>query len=361
MSSDSGDKTEEATPKKREEAHNDGKVAKSQEVTSAVLLLGLTFVLTTLLPRMAESLMRLMDTSLMRITEPGLDSKAIISLAQTAGWKVLWVIMPVAAAMACISFGINAIQAKGVLSLKPLETKLERISPLNNFKRVFGKQALFELLKSLLKVSIVGIALYVTVDVSTIDRILVTSQLAPAGFLNTVMGSVTTLLRAASIAYLFVAGADFMWQRFQFSKQLRMSKQDVKQEIRNSDGDPLLKQRMRSMARSIARRQMLKDVPKADVIIVNPTHRAIALEYDPIKAPAPTVLAMGERKIAEKIKAIAMENGVPVIENRALAIALITSARVGMMIPAELYIAVAEVLAFVIQERQRSLWKRQYR
>ncbi|HET6407395.1 MAG TPA: EscU/YscU/HrcU family type III secretion system export apparatus switch protein, partial [Chthoniobacteraceae bacterium] len=162
------------------------------------------------------------------------------------------------------------------------------------------------------------------------------------------------------LAYLGLAGADYFWQYWEFSQQLRMSREELKQEMKNSEGDPLLKQRMRSMARNMARRQMFRDVPKADVVIVNPTHRAIALEYDPLKAPAPIVLAMGQRKVAERIKKIALEHGVPVIENRPLAVALVTTARVGMMIPAELYVAVAEILAFVIRQRNARGMRRAY-
>jgi len=153
------------------------------------------------------------------------------------------------------------------------------------------------------------------------------------------------------LSYLGLALADYLWQYWQYTQQLRMTKEEVKQEMKNAEGDPLVKQRMRSMARNNARRQMFRDVPKADVVIANPTHRAIALQYDPTVAPAPIVLAMGERKVAERIKQIAFAHGVPVVENRPLAIALIKYARIGTMIPAELYVAVAEILAFVIRQR----------
>ena len=159
------------------------------------------------------------------------------------------------------------------------------------------------------------------------------------------------LFVTAGLAYLFVAAADYAFQFWQHLRSMRMTKDEVRRELKMQDGDPLLKSRQRSIARSRARRQMFADVPKADVVIVNPTHIAIALRYDPLAAPAPIVLAMGQRLIAERIKALAHEHGVPVIENKPLARALLAAARVGMMIPAELYIAVAEVLAFVIRQR----------
>ena len=154
-----------------------------------------------------------------------------------------------------------------------------------------------------------------------------------------------------------MALADYLFQLWQYEKELRMTKAELKQELRQSEGDPLVKQRMRSMARGFARRQMFRDVPKADVIIANPTHIAVALKYDPLLAPAPVVLAMGQRKVAERIKQIAFESGVPVIENRPLARALLAGAHVGVMIPAELYAAVAEVLAFVIRQRAERGWR----
>ena len=130
-----------------------------------------------------------------------------------------------------------------------------------------------------------------------------------------------------------------------------MSRDEIREEMKQSEGDPLIKQRMRSFARALARRQMIRDVPKADVVITNPTHIAIALRYDPLTAPAPVVLAIGQRKVAERIKAAAREHGVPCIENKPLARALLASAKLGQMIPAELYAAVAEILAFVIRRR----------
>lgn len=360
MSDEGGEKTEDATPKKLEEAHEEGRVPKSQELTSAMLLMGLTLVMTVMIPDTADSLKLFMGSALMRLAEPGLTGEAMISLARAGGWKVLMIILPIALTMAGISIAISAIQARGILSAKPLAFKWERISPMQNAKRVFGKQAIVELLKSLLKVGIVGFAIYTVVTATTIDSIIVTSQQSPIGFLSTVKRHVITLLMSAGIAYIFLAIADYLWQNWQFAKQHRMSKQEVRQEMKNAEGDPLLKQRMRSIARNIARKQMFRNVPTADVVIVNPTHRAIALEYDPAKAPAPTVVAMGERKVAERIKKLALENNVPVIENKPLAVALIGSARVGMMIPADLYTAVAEVLAFVIQHRQSAQRRKSY-
>ncbi len=351
MAEDGGDKTEDATAKKLQEAHDEGRIPRSQELNAAVLLLGTALVLTIVLPSIASKLLAIMGTSLSRIGETSLSSDSVLRIAQNVGWRVLAILMVVTTSMAGIALGIGAIQSRGVLSTTPLQPKMQRISPMANAKRVLGKQSIIELLKAILKVVIVGIAIYNALSSETIDRMLTTTQQSPMGLVEVIRHYSIRLLLTAGLSYLALAVADYAWQYWQHLQQLRMSKEEVKQEYKNSEGDPLLKQRMRSMARTMARRQMFRDVPKADVVIVNPTHRAIALEYDPIKAPAPIVLAMGQRKVAERIKKIALDHGVPVIENRPLAMALLSTARVGMIIPADLYVAVAEILAFIFRQK----------
>jgi flagellar biosynthetic protein FlhB len=159
------------------------------------------------------------------------------------------------------------------------------------------------------------------------------------------------MLKTAGMAYLLLAAADYGWQLWQHEQGLRMTKEEVKLEHKQQEGDPMVKSRMRALARQRARQQMFKDVPKADVVLVNPIHIAVALKYDPSVAPAPYVVALGRRKVAERIKAIAFDAGVPVVENVPLARALIAAVRLGQMIPTELYLAVAEVLAFVMKKR----------
>jgi flagellar biosynthetic protein FlhB len=165
------------------------------------------------------------------------------------------------------------------------------------------------------------------------------------------------ILASAGLALLFLALADYGFQVWQHEKQLRMSRQELKQEHKETEGDPNVKARRRSLARSLARRRMLLAVSQADVVVTNPTHVAVALKYDPTIADAPVVLAMGERKVAEQIKRLAAEAGVPTVENRPLARALLASARVGFPIPLELYVAVAEILAFVIRQRRGRGWR----
>jgi flagellar biosynthetic protein FlhB len=349
---DDAERTEEATPKKQQEARDDGKIVKSPELSVAFLLLGSALVLTAIVPGVSAKMMAMLGSSLASAGELNTSSESAVKQLQMTGWRVLGMITMISASLAGISLIINGAQARGVMSGKPLSPQFERISPVAGFKRIFSMQSIAELIKSLFKLAIVFFAVKSVIGTETINQIVATAQQSPAALLEVVRHYSVKLLMNAGLAYLALAGADYAWQYWQFQKQLRMSKEEIKQEHKNAEGDPHIKQRMRAMARSNARRQMFNDVKKADLVIVNPTHRAIALQYDPFKAPAPFVLAMGERKVAERIKKLAQEHGIPVIENRPLAIALIKNARVGMMIPAELYVAVAEVLAFVLRQRQ---------
>lgn len=351
MSDQMGEKTEDATPRKRQEARDEGRIPRSQELTVAAALLGMALVINAVAPRVASRLMAMMGSGLASAGDPSFNADGAIHILQGLGWQTLGTICLIGCAMGVIALVVNLGQARGVMTFTPLAPKWERVSPAANAKRIFGKQSVVELLKSLLKLVIVGIAIHSALGGESMRRIVGTAQQSPAGLLEVVRHYSVKLVMTAGLAYLALALADYLWQQWQFSQQIRMTKEEVKQEMKNSEGDPLIKQRMRSMARQKARRQMFRDVPQADVVIVNPTHRAIALQYDPMKAPAPIVLAMGERKVAERIKKIALESGVPVVENRPLAIALIKQARVGMVIPIELYLAVAEVLAFVLRQR----------
>ena len=360
MSDDFSEKTEDATPRKQQEARDDGKIPKSQELTVAMLLLGTALILSTVVPSISSRMLQMMGSGLASAGDPSFSNEGAIRMVQTLGWKTLAAIVMVAASMAGVSLAIGMVQARGVISSKPLTPDFQRINPMANAKRMFGIQSVVELLKSLIKLVIVGFAIHSVLGGDAMNRMLATAQESPIAFLEVIRHYSVKMIMTAGLAYLGLAVADYLWQYFQYGKQLRMSKEEIKQESKNSDGDPHVRQRQRSMARNMARRQMFRDVPKADVVIANPTHRAIALRYDPNLAPAPIVLAMGERKVAERIKKIAFEHGIPVVENRPLAIALIKYARVGTMIPADLYLAVAEILAFVIRQRNERSGRRGY-
>ncbi|HEY4130644.1 MAG TPA: EscU/YscU/HrcU family type III secretion system export apparatus switch protein [Gemmatimonadaceae bacterium] len=344
------ERTEDATPKRREEAHEEGRIPKSPELTIAVSLLGSAVVLNSVAPVAGGNLLNLFASSLANVGQISLNGESATTLIRSTMGHAASATLGMIAALTIGSFVMAALQARGVLSLKPITPQFSRINPLENVKNLIGMRQIVELLKQLGKMTIVGIAVWASIKTALPEAIAL-SQTTPLAFMYVVKRYGVRMLATAGGAYLSLAAGDYIWQWWQFEKQLRMTKEEVKQEMKQQDGDPHVKQRRRSIARQYARKQMMKDVPKADVVIVNPTHIAIAIKYDIELAPAPIVLAIGMNKVAERIKEIAKESGVPMVENRPLARALLKSAKVGTMIPYELYMAVAEVLAFVIRTR----------
>lgn len=344
------ERTEQATPRKRDEARRDGQVPRSQELTTAFLLLGGALVVNAVAPMLGTSVLTTFHHWMVLVGSSALDAQTTVSVVQLTGWKVLAGLSLFLCSLAGVALGVTAIQARGVLTMKPLEPKWERINPLPNAKRMMGVQPWAELVKSLAKLVIVGIAVYFSIRLAWGESLTLAQQ-SPAAMVDIIRRYSVRLLTTAGLAYIVLALLDYGYQLWQHEQNLKMTKQEVKQEAKNAEGDPLVKARLRSMGRALARKQMMKEVPNADVVITNPTHIAVALKYDPLTSEAPVVLAMGQRKVAERIKAIAAEAGVPMVENKPLARAMLAACRVGIPIPAELYIAVAEVLAFVIRQR----------
>jgi flagellar biosynthetic protein FlhB len=237
-----------------------------------------------------------------------------------------------------------------VISLKPITPSFTNINLVGGIKRIVSLDSVVTLLKSLVKISLLAFITWQVVRSNWPELV----SLAGASPIE--IGLVARMLTVklaltVGLAFLVIAGADYWYQCFQYEKSLRMTRQDVIGEHKDSEGDPMIKGRMRALAQSRARQRMLQDVQTADVVVVNPTHVAVALKYDIDVAPAPIVVAMGERKLAERIKALAYKANVPVIENRPVARALLATAKVGQMVPSALYAVVAEILAFVYRQR----------
>lgn len=351
MSESGQDRTEQASPRKRQDAHEKGQVPRSNDVTTAMLLLGAATLLTATAPHLARSLGQVYTQVTLEAAFTPSTSIETAAWLRGIGWKLMGATLPLLAGIAAVGLFTAAAQARGVLSLTPVSPDWSRISPLKNATRIFGKQALVELFKSVFKLLVIGAALYRGV-VKAWDQVTSVGQSEPLALLHVMLQAGTGILMTAGLAYLVIAGTDYAWQVWQHEQQLRMTKEEVKQESKESEGDPLIKSRIRSLARSRIRKQMFDKVPTADVVITNPTRIAVALRYDPLLAGAPVVLAMGQRKIAQRIRELAKEAGVPIIENKPLARALLATAKVGEPIPSALYVAVAEVLAFVIRRRQ---------
>jgi flagellar biosynthetic protein FlhB len=358
VSDDGGEKTEAPTGKRREDARQEGQIAKSAELMTAAFLIGSTFTLSLAGPPLWRFLLDTMGQGLATAADAERTGVSSIPWLQTLGFRTLVAMIALLGSMAVIAIAVQAFQTGGIITTKPMAPKLSRMNPLTNAARIMGKQSFIELFKSLLKLAIVSWAVYATLSDAWPDLQALALQ-NPYALMDIVRRYAIGLLRNAGMLFIALAALDYGWQRWRTTEQMKMTKHAVKEEHRQQEGDPNMKGRRRAIGRERIRRQMFAAVPKADVVIVNPTHIAIAIKYDPAIAPAPYVVAIGQRKIALRIKELAFQHGVPVIENRPLARALIATAKLGTVIPVEMYLAVAEVLAFVLRQRQRygNAWK----
>jgi flagellar biosynthetic protein FlhB len=351
MSSESfQEKTESATPRRRQEARRKGQIAKSPELTTAAILLATGGLLALTGPLAARGLAELLGNALSTLAIAPRDIGGTVSLVRALLLGGTLAVTPLLAGLAITGLAVAGLQGQGVLTLHPLQPDWSRISPWKGMQRIWGVRAIAELAKSLLKVSVVALAMGLSLRHAWNDITALGQQDLPA-LVRALDAFAVRLLLTAGAAYVVLAAADYAFQVWQHERGLRMTKEEVRREQKETDGDPLVRSRLRSLSRAMQRRQMFGDVPKADVIITNPTHIAVALRYDPLVSPAPIVLAMGQRKIAARIRAIAEAAGVPIVENRPLARALLAAGRIGLPIPPELYVTVAEILAFVYRRR----------
>ncbi len=352
------DRNEAPTPKKRKEARDKGEVPRSQELTTAFLLLASALVVSQGANVLATSIGGIFTQAARGASGANWGLDGTVGWLRQVGWTTLGAIAPILLAMAGTALIVGGIQARGVLTVEPIKPKLSRLSPQKNIKKIWGIQAPVQLAKSLMKFGIITLA--VSVALAGVQNELPgLAQQGPYALLKFIQAQAVRILMAAGLAYLILALADYGYQVWRHEKSLKMSKEEIKKEMKETEGDQILKIRRRTMARSLARKRMLLSVSDADVVITNPTHIAVALKYDSDVAPAPVVLAMGARKMAQQIKKIAMDSGVSVVENKPLARALYKTAKVGFPIPIELYVAVAEILAWVIRQREkmRTGWK----
>jgi flagellar biosynthetic protein FlhB len=352
----SGERTERATPKKLADLRKEGRVARTPELGPAVGLLVGCIVIQMCANSALQNLIGLFNGSLTQLATIGTarsdpDVLWMQQVIGTAGQAWFLTIAPLLLTLPLLGIGLGFAQGV-VFSVKPM-FRPSNLNPMNGVKRLFSMQALVTLAKSLVKVALVGlmtwralddtIRLLPTIDGSTDPRLM-------AAFIGSAMINVAL---SAGEVLLVVAIADYAYQRWSFTRSARMSKEDVKQEHKQQEGDPLIKGQMRSRQRkmALARRQM-QDVPEATVVVTNPTHIAVALKYERGMS-SPKVMAMGADLLAERIKKIARESGVPCVENVPLARGLYASVEVGQEIPVELYQAVAEVLAYVFNLKNR--------
>lgn len=343
----SGEKTEKPTPKKIEDAREKGQVARSQEFGQAIVLLAGLFSFKVLASYYMSEFSTFFQRSfsaeglLFELTE-----QSMLPLFLSLSVLLAKLVLPVMGVILVIGTAAAWFQVGSLFTLKPLMPDFKKIDPIQGFKRMFSMQALVEMIKSILKVTIVGWVVYLEL-VGDWDRV---SQLGTMEVLDMlgVLGTLSfNIFWKAAFAIFLIALFDLWYQRFQYEKNLRMSKQDIKDEYKKTEGSPEIKSRIKERQRAMAMRRMMADVPKADVIITNPTHYAIALKYDPETMDSPRILAKGLDEVAQRIKKIGREANIVMVENRPLAQALYKTVEIGDAIPGELFQAVAEVLAYV--------------
>ncbi|WP_210363833.1 flagellar biosynthesis protein FlhB [Bacillus sp. REN3] len=349
-----GEKTEKATPKKKQDARKKGQVAKSQDVNTAVVLLSVFLFLMFFGKVMGERLIGVLRHALQQYMFMDLTEKNIQSILIEILSELIFFLGPVMLVALIAGVAANYVQVGFMYSPEAIQMKLEKINPISGFKRIFSMRALVEMLKSILKISFIGVIAF-SVLWSRMDEVLRLANKSVGAAMATIAGLTLQMGLFASGALLFLSLLDYLYQKFDFEKSIRMSKQDLKDEYKNIEGDPLIKSKIKQKQREMAMRRMMQEVPKADVIITNPTHYAIALKYDDQKADAPIVVAKGVDFVAQKIKLIAKENEVAAVENRPLARALYSQAEIGDTIPEEFFKAVAEILAFVYQSKNKVL------
>jgi flagellar biosynthetic protein FlhB len=347
-------RTEAATPKRVNKARNKGTVHKSQEVTKTLTILGGLIGLTFWIQFMAKDLAALFRHFLSTAVTGFVPTQTeVMRLNIWLAWELAKMLLPILLFIGFIVYLALRLQVGKLWTTEPFMFKFDRFNPINGLKRMlFSMDTFIRLGKSLLQALCIGAAPWMIINAETPK--FAALYYADASTLATYLLEISgKMVRYALVPMAVIAVADFFYTRWQYADNLKMTKSEIKEERRNAEGDPLIKAKQRQKMMQMRARRMMQDIPKADVVITNPTHIAVALRYNTMEAPAPVVLAMGADKIAEKIKAIARENGVPIHENKPLARALYKQVDIGDMIPEDLYQAVAAVLAQIWKYRPR--------
>ena len=341
------ERTEPATAKRRNKVRNEGKVAKSKDLTASVTLIVGLLTIDVLGGRIWENLITLFREAARHIASPSMSGDGWwVRPTLLAGKSLLLGWFPIGLLCDIFAVVILIYQVGFVITTKPFEIKFDRFNPISGIKRIFSLRTIFELAKGMLKASVLLGMLYLALR-NERDLMLSIIGFSLDEGAMIVADKIWRLAMRMAVYLLIIAIADYMYQKWEFEKSIKMSKQEIKEEFIQSEGNPVTKRRIRRKQMELARQRMMSDVPKADVVVTNPTHIAVAVQYDQHTMSAPVIVAKGEGFIAQKIKDIASEHGIPIVENKPLARALMQRVEVGESIPEELYLAVAEVLAFV--------------
>ncbi len=350
MAGGKDNKSERPTRRRLEKAREKGQIARSKEVPSAAVLLGGLLVLVYFGQTIIQTL-ELQMRHLLGFRVPSeLTIQYLAGVMNNVGLRTAMVLLPVLLAVLVCSVAANVLQGGLVFSTDSLKFHFERLNPKNGLSRIFSKNGLVELIKSLLLISAISIISYQVISehLPLYPRLVLMDVRKLLYW--TAYISCQIFIRVA-VLLIVLAIADYLFQKYRFTEQLKMTKQEVKEEFKETEGDPTTKGRIRRIQREMARRRMMTEVPNSDVVITNPNHYAVALSYKMDSMDAPKVVAKGVGFLALKIRELAQEHDVPLVENKPLAQALYKSVEIGQYIPANLYKAVAEILAYVYKAK----------
>ena len=344
----SGDKTEKPTPKRRQKAREEGQVVQSQELGTAFLFITVFIALRIFAPMMINRISGVMHYNftlnylMVDFTNISFSSEFIWQMF----FQIILIFLPLALVVMGVGLFINIIQVGWKPTSKPLKPKFSKLNPIKGIKKVFSAKMFVELFKALLKFSAILFVVYFSIssEINMIGMLVYMDLFQGFAFIGNLALNIGLTV---GILYIFIAAIDYFFNRRKHEKELRMSKQELKEEYKQMEGDPQIKGKIRQKMRETSMRRMMQDIPGADVVITNPTHYAIALKYDTSKSPAPIVVAKGAGYMAARIKEKAKENLITIFEDKPLARTLYATVDVGDSIPPELYAAVAEILAYV--------------
>jgi flagellar biosynthetic protein FlhB len=346
------EKSEQATPRRKQEAREKGQVARSREIPSVAVMAAGAGALYFFLPMISVELLRItremfLGSQTLRLDQDNLYPFVVEVVTRLASW-----LLPLMGILALTGIAANVLQFGFLWSGEALSPKFSRINPLEGMKRILSLHTVAELIKSLLKIAVVGGVAYMLIQ-RELGHFPSLGDMAITQLLSYLLMLALKLFLWTGVALACMALLDFAFQKWEYEKSIRMTKEEVREELKRSEGDPITKARIRSLQREMARKRMMSSVPKADVVIANPVHLAVALSYVHGKMKAPTVVAKGAGFVAAKIKEVAKEHGITVVEDKPLARILYKTVDIGQEIPAKLYKVVAEVLAYVYRLRKQ--------
>jgi flagellar biosynthesis protein FlhB len=340
------EKTEQATPRKLQKSREEGQVVKSVEIQSVLVLLSGLLVLYGFGFFYYKEFLSVMRHSFTFQHIPELNLSQCVTLIHKFGFRTLIILSPIFIAVFIMAMLSGFVQVGFVIALKAIEPDWSKMSMMKGFERLFSSKSIFEAIKSIFKLTIIGLISWYIIK-GEISKIKMLYSTSIDHILLYTLRVAFKIFFWVIIVMIFLAILDYLFQRWQFMKQMKMTKQEVKEESKQSEGDPQVKSRIKTLQYQAARKRMMQEVPKSDVVVTNPTHLAIAIQYDAAKMNVPKVVAKGAGLIAERIKTVAYEHDVPVVENKELAQNLYKLIDIGDEIPAQFFQAVAELLAYV--------------